>query len=118
MISINSLTTAVARIFGTPAQQSADRVQNAVNRAYHNAADRYASNDVALFTKEFVLNEGAPIIQAFLAGKQSRHDAAAELSRRWNVDLGPISSRELRWRVADTTMMADIFLMELAHALD
>lgn len=117
MTSATTFANTIIRFFGVNVNPQT-RVEKAVSTAHTHTARRYAANEPALFDKPFLATTGAPIVAAFLDGKQSRHAAAIALSKAWNVDLGPISARELKWRVADTTMIADTFLTELTMFLD
>lgn len=117
MTSATTFTNTLSRFFGVNVNPQT-RLEKAVSQAHTATAQRYAANEPALFDQPFLATAGAPVIAAFLDGKQSRHAAAIALSQAWNVDLGPISARELKWRMADTTMIADTFLTELTLILD
>jgi hypothetical protein len=117
MTSATTFTNTIIRFFGVNVNPQT-HVEKAVGKAHTSTAQRYAAHEPALFDKPFLATTGAPIIAAFLDGKQSRHAAAIALSKAWNVDLGPIPARELKRRVADTTMIADTFLTELTMLFD
>ncbi len=117
MTSATAFTNTIIRFFGVNVNPQT-RLEKAVSKAHTRTAQRYATNEPAVFDQPFLATTGAPIITAFLDGKQSRHAAAIALSKAWNVDPEPISARELKLRVADTTMFADTFLTELTTLLD
>ena len=92
MINASTLTTSIARLFN--ATQPNDKEQQALKHAYRT------------------------IVDAYLNGKRSRHAAAQALAMAWHGAEQPIRARTQRWQVADTTMIADTFLVELAKQLD
>ena len=116
MLSASALSTTFGRLFNGIANAEAVHTK-AINDAYRKTARRYAKSDPALFDRAFIHQEANPIVDAFLAGKLPRHQAAGAMAKAWNVDHGPVSSRGHRMRLADTTMMADVFLTELGMAL-
>ncbi len=117
MTTANAISNTVARIFGRPTDLEV-RLKKAIRQAHVNTTRRYAVDDASLFDHQFLFEAGTPIIDNFLSGKQSRQSATVALAQAWNVDLGPISSRQRKWRMADTAMIADTFLVELGKALD
>ena len=117
MTTSTTFIETIVRFFGANVD-SETSLEKAVNTAHLRTAQRYATEESALFDQDFLRTKGAPILVAFLDGKLARHDAAVALSRAWNVDLGPISARDRKWRVADTAMIADTFLTELTLILD
>ena len=117
MTTSTTFIETIVRFFGTNVDPETS-LEQAVNTAHRRTAHRYATDESALFDVTFLRNDGAPILASFLDGKLARHDAAVALSRAWNVDLGPISARDRKWRVADTAMIADTFLTELTLILD
>ena len=117
MTTSTTFIETIARFFGTNVDPETS-LEKAVSTAHRRTAQRYATEESALFDQDFLRTKGAPILVAFLDGKLARHDAAVALSRAWNVDLGPISARDRKWRVADTAMIADTFLTELTLILD
>ena len=117
MTTTTTFIDTIVRFFGKNVDP-ATSLDRAVITAHRRTMQRYAVDAPAMFDQTFLSNQGAPILAAFLDGKLSRHDAAAALSRAWNVGLGPISARDRTWRMADTTMIADTFFTELTMILD
>ena len=116
MINASTLTTSIARLFN--ATQPNDKEQQALKHAYRTTSRYLSRDDASLFDFDFLQNEGAPIVDAYLNGKRSRHAAAQALAMAWHGAEQPIRARTQRWQVADTTMIADTFLVELAKQLD
>jgi hypothetical protein len=57
-------------------------------------------------------------VHDYIDGKLVRHRAAEALAHAWNTDLGNISARQRRYRIASTAMAADLFFKELTQELN
>ena len=111
--SISDTMSRLATIF-FPQPTLADLVQ----RAYTRVASTCAMNDKALFSWDFLQDEGAGIVGVYIDGGLSRARAARALAQKWNVDTGNISSYEMRGRMGSTMLIADDFLTELTQELN
>ena len=87
-------------------------------RAYTRVASTCAMNDKALFSWDFLLDEGAGIVEVYLDGGLSRMRAAKALAQKWNENMGNMAAHEMRGRIGSTSLIADDFLTELSRELN
>ncbi|MEZ4660947.1 MAG: hypothetical protein R2911_25640 [Caldilineaceae bacterium] len=92
-------------------------VDPVAKRAYKRVEKYYGQPNPALFTRQFLQEEGADIVNDYIHGKLGRHRAAKALAQAWNANANHLSTQHRRYRMASTVMTADLFFMELAKEL-
>lgn len=113
----HTVSNVFARIFGTSGSSSLSRSERAaVERAYAAFAGEHPGWVAGFFDKDFLLRHGSDVIAAALHGLQSRSQAAAELARRWDRQLGPATTAIRKRRIADVTPVAEHFVRKVAVA--
>ncbi len=121
MLTIKPVTTALSDIlsqfFGQTETETASSVPSQVETAVDAALARFTVDQAewvtSLFDAHFLHGRGAPVVADYLAGTQTRQQAAAELARLWELQLGPAKAPVRKQRLADAALAADSFLTYL-----
>lgn len=111
-----AISTYVTRLLAAFVPQPS--VTDLTKRAYMRVASTCAMNDKALFSWNFLQDEGADIVDVYLDGGISRARAAQALARKWNENMGNMAAHEMRGRMGSTSLIADDFLTELSRELN
>jgi len=93
------------------------KTRKALHRACATFASRHPIWKLNLFNEDFLTNEGADALQAFIGGRKSRSDTAITLATTWSNSIGPANAIQCKRRIADATMAADLLLGRFADEL-
>jgi len=119
MSTANMTASTISRMFETTSNANQSIVTNQMlTRAYAWFAQRHPQMIVDLLNKQFLMNHGRPIIDDYVNGAISRHNAAIALAKVRDDQLDhPARSAEHKQRMADMVMAADSFLKLLRTEL-